>query len=376
MLTSNNLWGRGVAWLAREPRALEVLGSNPSGPNFLIFNPKLAMKIVFYEAKEDEVKYFSEHLKEFELQFFSEKINENNLVDADIISIFIYSKITKDALDKLKNLKFICTRSTGYDHIDLEECKRRGIIVSNVPSYGVNTVAEHTIALMLAISRRIIESFERTRRGDFSNIGLTGFELKGKTLGIIGAGRIGRRVAELAKAFGMRVIAYDIYQNLEEAKRIGYEYVDLDTLLKESDIISLHANLTKENYHIINESSFEKMKDGVIIINTARGALIDTKALLKYLNSGKVRAVALDVLESEPEIKEEVQVLNRELKEEELKELLANYFLFEAEDRLKGVIITPHNAFNSLEALEEIKRVTLENILSFIRGSPINVVKA
>jgi len=333
------------------------------------------MKIAFYEVREDEIKYFSEHLKEFELQFFSEKVNENNLVDVDIISIFIYSRITKDVLDKIKNLKFICTRSTGYDHIDLEECKRRGIIVSNVPSYGVNTVAEHAIALMLAISRKIVESFERTRKGDFSNVGLTGFELKGKTLGIIGAGKIGRRVAELAKAFGMRVIAYDIYPNLEEAKRIGYEYVDLDTLLKESDIISLHANLTKENYHIIDESSFEKMKDGVIIINTARGALIDTKALLKYLNSGKVKAAALDVLESEPEIKEEIQILDRELKGEELKELLANYLLFEAEDRLKGVVITPHNAFNSSEALNEIKRVTLENILSFIRGSPINVVK-
>ena len=332
------------------------------------------MKIVFYETREDEIKYFSEKLKGFELYFFSEKISEDNLIDADIISIFIDSIITKEILSKFKSLKFICTRSTGYDHIDLEECKKRGIIVSNVPSYGIETVAEHTISLMLAISRKLLESFERTRRGSFSNVGLTGFELKGKTLGIIGAGKIGRRVAELAKAFGMRVIAYDIHQNLEEAKRIGYEYVDLDTLLKESDIISLHANLTKENYHIINESAFEKMKDGVIIINTARGALIDTRALLKYLDYGKVRAAALDVLENEPEIKEEIRILDRELKEEELKTLLTDYLLFEAEDGLKGVIITPHNAFNSFEAIEEIKRTTLENILSFIKGSPINVV--
>ncbi len=332
------------------------------------------MKIVFYEAREDEVKYFSERLKGFELYFFSEKISENNLIDAEIISIFIDSRINKEILDKLKSLKFICTRSTGYDHIDLEECKKRGILVSNVPSYGIETVAEHTIALILAVSRRILESFERTRKGIFNNIGLTGFELKGKTLGIIGAGKIGRRVAELAKAFGMRVIAYDIYKNLEEARRIGYEYVDFETLLKESDIISLHANLTKENYHLINESSLEKMKNGVIIINTARGALIDTKALLKYLNSGKVGAVALDVLENEPEVKEEIQILNRELKEEELKNLLSNYLLFEAEDRLDRVIITPHNAFNSSEALEEIKRTTLENILSFVKGKPINTV--
>jgi len=333
------------------------------------------MKIAFYEAREDEIQYFSEKLKGYELYFFKEPINENNLVDAEIISVFVDSRINKEILDKLKNLKFICTRSTGYDHIDLEECKKRNIIVSNVPSYGIETVAEHTIALMLAISRKLFESFERTRRGNFSNKGLTGFELKGKTLGIIGAGKIGRRVAEIAKAFGMRVIAYDIYPNFEEAKRIGYEYVDLDTLLKESDIISLHANLTKENYHLLNESAFEKMKDGVIIINTARGALIDTKALIKYLSFGKVRAVALDVLENEPEIKEEMQIFEKELKKEEIESLLANYVLFEAEDQLKGVLITPHNAFNSKEALEEIKRVTLENIISFINGKPINVVK-
>jgi len=333
------------------------------------------MKIAFYETREDEIQYFSEKLKGYELYFFKEPISENNLVDAEIISVFIDSRINKEILDKLKNLKFICTRSTGYDHIDLEECKKRNIIVSNVPSYGIETVAEHTIALMLAISRKLFESFERTRKGNFSNKGLTGFELKGKILGIIGAGKIGRRVAEIAKAFGMRVIAYDIYPNFEEAKRIGYEYVDLDTLLRESDIISLHANLTKENYHLLNESAFEKMKDGVIIINTARGALIDTKALIKYLNLGKVKAAALDVLENEPEIKEEMEIFEKELKKEELEKLLANYVLFEAEDQLKGVLITPHNAFNSKEALEEIKRVTLENIISFINGKPINVVK-
>jgi D-lactate dehydrogenase len=333
-----------------------------------------SMRIAFYEVREDEISYFKENLKDFELFFFKEPINENNVLDVDIISVFSDSRINRNLLEKLKNLKFICTRTTGYDHIDLEECKKRGIVVSNVPAYGTETVAEHTFALILAISRRLIESFERTRRGEFSNKGLTGFELKGKTLGIVGAGKIGRRVAEIAKAFGMRVIAYDVFRNVEEAKRIGYEYVDFDKLLREADIITIHANLTKENYHMINEAAFEKMKDGVIIINTARGAIIDTKALIKYLKSGKIKYAALDVLENEPEIKEEIQVFEKELSNGEMKKILANHILFDMEDRLEKVLITPHNAFNSKEALEEIKKVTVENIFAFIRGKPINVV--
>jgi D-lactate dehydrogenase len=332
------------------------------------------MRIAFYEAREDEIQYFKEKLKDFELYFFKEPLKENNILDVEIISIFADSRIHKNILEKLKNLKFICTRTTGYDHIDLEECKKRGIVVSNIPAYGIETVAEHTFSLILAVSRRLMESFERTRKGMFSNKGLTGFELKGKTLGIIGAGKIGKRVAEIAKVFRMKVIAYDIFQNLEEAKRIGYEYVDLDKLLKEADIITIHANLTKENYHLIDENAFEKMKDGVIIINTARGAIIDTKALIKYIKSGKIEYAALDVLENEPEIKEEAQLLERELSEEEMKKLLANHVLFDMEDRLEKVLITPHNAFNSKEALEEIKRTTVENITSFINGKPINIV--
>lgn len=226
----------------------------------------------------------------------------------------------------------------------------------------------------MAASRRLIESFERTRKGGFSNKNLTGFELKGKTIGIIGAGKIGRRVAEIAKAFGMKVLAYDIFQNIDEAKSIGYEYVPLDTLLKESDIITIHANLTKENYHIINKDAFEKMKDGVVIINTARGAIIDTEALIKYLKFRKVAYAALDVLEAEPEIKEELEVFEEEQDGAQIKKLLLNHILFEMEDRLERVIITPHNAFNSKEALEEIKRTTVDNIISFTNGKPINVV--
>ncbi|MEM5828265.1 MAG: NAD(P)-dependent oxidoreductase [Candidatus Aenigmatarchaeota archaeon] len=337
------------------------------------------MKITFFEVSDEDIRFFSENLKNYELEFYREPLSEENsnlIENSDIVSIFIHSRINSKVLKNAKKLKYIVTRSTGYDHIDLNVCKEKGIFVSNVPSYGIESVAEHTFALLLCISRKIIESFERTRKGDFSLENLRGFELKGKTLGIIGAGKIGRRVAEIAKAFGMRVIAFDIYPNYEEARRIGYEYVDLDYLLRNSDIISLHANLTKENYHLLNEEAFQKMKDGVIIINTARGALIDTKALIKYLKSGKVKYAALDVLEGEKEILEEAELLiKNKLEKESLESLLANHILIEMEDKDKNVIITPHNAFNTYEAIEEIRKTTLQNILSFISGNPINLVK-
>ncbi|MEM5831095.1 MAG: NAD(P)-dependent oxidoreductase [Candidatus Aenigmatarchaeota archaeon] len=337
------------------------------------------MKITFFEANEEDIHFFKNNIKDFELEFYDFPLNEERselIAESDIISVFIHSKINEKVLKNAKKLKFICTRSTGYDHIELNACKERNILVSNVPSYGVETVAEHTFALLLAISRKIIESFERTRKGDFNLENLRGFELKGKTLGIIGAGKIGRRVAEIAKAFGMKVIAYDIFPNYDEAKRIGFEYVDLETLLKNSDIITLHANLTKENYHLINEESFKKMKDGVIIINTARGALIDTKALINNIKNGKVKAAGLDVLEGEALIKEEIELLvKNKLEKDSLESLVANHILIEMEDKEKNIIITPHNAFNSVESIEEIRQTTLQNIFSFLKGNPINLVK-
>ena len=248
------------------------------------------MKIAFFEVKDEDIEFFSRELGEYDLTFSDSPLTLENVdlvKDYDILSVFIRSKIDDNILERLPNLKLITTRSTGYDHIDIEACKRRGILVANVPGYGTNAVAEHTFALILAIAKRLLESVDRTKKGNFSCEGLTGFELKGKTLGIIGAGRIGRRVAEIAKAFGMRVIACDVYKNYEEAKRIGYEYVDFETLLKESDIISLHVNLTKETYHMLSEREFEKMKEGVIIINTARGSLIDSRALLKSIKKWK-----------------------------------------------------------------------------------------
>lgn len=337
------------------------------------------MKIAFFEVKDYEKKYFESALKGHELLFFDFPLNQeivDSAKDADIISIFVFSQVNQAVILKLDKTKFICTRSTGFDHIDIEACKQRGIAVANIPMYGVETVAEHAFSLMLSISRKIFGSIEKTRKGEFNNDDLTGFQLKDKTLGIIGCGKIGKRVAELAKVFGMEVLAYDIFKNEEAVRRIGYQYVDLETLLKKADIITLHANLTKENYHLLNDKAFQKMKDGVVIINTARGGLINTQALIEYLKLGKIRAAAIDVLEEESEEKEEIKLLYEDkLNKEQLQKLLADHILTEFEDQNKNVIITPHNAFNSQEALVEIMETAAKNILGFVNNNPINIVK-
>ena len=336
------------------------------------------MKIAFFEVKKDDKEYFEKFLRSYELRFFEEELDASNVEkvkDCEIISVFVNSKIDKKIIDSLPNLKLVATRSTGFDHIDLEECKKKKILVANVPTYGTDSVAEYTFALLLSLVKRLPESIERTKKGLFSCEGLTGFELKGKTIGIIGAGRIGRRVAEIAKCFGMNVLAYDIHRKEEEAKRIGYKYVELDELLKTSDIISLHANLTKENYHMLSEKEFSLMKDGVIIINTARGALIDSEALLKAIKSGKVLYAGLDVLEEEGEIKEELSVLYKSKNDvEKLRQLLLNNLLIREQNKSYRVIITPHNAFNTKEALERIRKTTVENIVSFIKNKPQNII--
>ncbi|PIV12911.1 hydroxyacid dehydrogenase [Candidatus Jorgensenbacteria bacterium CG_4_10_14_0_8_um_filter_39_13] len=337
------------------------------------------MKIAFFEIKDYEKKYFESALKAHELLFFDFPLNEETVdsaKDADIVSVFVFSQVNDKVVSKLAKTKSIATRSTGYDHIDLEACRQKGILVSNIPTYGVETVAEHTLSLMLAISRRIFESLEKTRKGDFSNDDITGFQLKDKTLGIIGCGKIGKRVAELAKIFGMKVLAYDVFKDEGAAKKIGYQYVDFETLLKEADFITLHANLTKENYHLLNKAAFQKMKEGVVIINTARGSLIDLQAFVEYLKLGKIKAAGIDVLEEESEEKEEIKLLyENKLNKEQLQKLLADHILTEFEDQNKNVIITPHNAFNSREALAEILETAAKNILGFVNDNPINIVK-
>jgi len=330
------------------------------------------MKAVFFEIEDWQKDYLKEKLRDVELSFFAEPLSLENISSAEgcqIISPFIYSKLNKDVLLKLKSLKMIATRSTGFDHIDTAFAKENKIIVCNVPFYGENTVAEHTFALILALSRKLFDSIERTKQGDFSLDGLRGFDLKGKTLGIIGLGHIGFCVARIANGFEMNVLAFDVEQDKKMAEEIGFEYTDLDSLLKNSDIISLHAPYNKETHHMINSGNIGLIKKGACLINTARGGLIETEALLKALSDGTLSGVGLDVLEEECFIKEEAQLLSKEFpKTCDLKTVLQNHILL----RQKNVIITPHNAFNSEEALMRILDTTILNIQSFIKNKPIN----
>lgn len=332
------------------------------------------MKIVFFEVEKWEESSITEAFKEKDAIITSEKLDETTVAkysDTEIISCFIYSKLNKEVLQKLKDLKLIATRSTGFDHIDLAYCRQNKITVSNVPTYGVHTVAEHTFALILAISRKIVSSVEQAKKGDFSSENLQGFDLFGKTLGVIGTGNIGKNVAKIALAFGMKVSAFS-RSNDQELISKGVEYTSLDNLLESSDIISLHLPHTKETEHIVNLSNIQNFKKGAILINTARGSLIQTQAILEGLEKGYISGAGLDVLEEEVYLKEEKEFLSLEyLSKADIKTQLLNHVLLTRDD----VLVTPHNAFNSKEALEEIMGISITNIKSFINKSPINIVE-
>jgi len=321
------------------------------------------MRVAFFEVSKWEEEYLSERLKKHRLTFFTEALDRKNIEkikDCEAISVFIYSKISRDVLDKLSKLKLIATRSTGFDHIDVEECRKRGINVTHVPFYGENTVAEHTFGLILALSRNIHKSYIRTLRDDFSIENLTGFDLKGKTIGIIGGGNIGRHVARIAKGFQMNALVYDIQRKRGLAKSTGFQYAELDELIKNSDIISLHVPHNKFTHHLINKEKLNLFKKGAILINTSRGEVVDTNALFSALNKGILGGVGLDVIEGEELIKEEKQLLCEEGNEEKWREIVRNHKIF----RMDNVVFTPHNAFNSREALTRILDTTIDNINS------------
>lgn len=322
----------------------------------------LVMKIAFFEITASDKVFFEKHLSNHELYFDKNPLNLDNYEkaqNAEVISVFINSKIDTNLLEKLPQLKGIATRSTGTDHIDLQACEQQKIKVGSVPTYGVNTVAEHTFALMLTLSRKIYQSIEQTKQGNFANLGLKGFDLAGKTLGIIGLGNIGQRVSQLALSFKMKVLVF----TRTPKPQPGITFVDLPTLLSKANIITLHTPLTPETKHIINSQNIAQIKKGALLINTARGPLIDTAALVKALQDKILSGAALDVLEEEQTIKEEREILTESYIElSSAKTLLLNHVLQD----MANVIITPHNAFNSKEALLEINQQTLENIVSII----------
>lgn len=299
-----------------------------------------------------------------------EALDDQTVAPATILSPFVHSRVDAVQLARMPQLKLIATRSTGYDHIDIKECTRRGILVANVPRYGEDTVAEHAFGMILALTRKIHRCYERTRRGDFSIEGLRGTDLAGKTFGCLGVGAIGSRAIRIAGGFGMNRIAYDIHRDPLLSGALGFRYVDLDTLLAESDILSLHLPLTPQTYHIVNREFLAKMKRGSILVNTARGGLVDTAALIEFLRNGHLGGAALDVLEAESAISEEAELLSRHYDIETLRQVVQSNLLL----RMPNVIITPHNAFNSEEACQRIIQTTLQNIHAWLIGKPQNIV--
>ncbi|MFV1917560.1 MAG: NAD(P)-dependent oxidoreductase [Patescibacteria group bacterium] len=332
------------------------------------------MKIGFFGIEGWEEEIVSKRLKGHELVFSSGKIDERNLPkenDFEILSIFINSEMGAKEIEHFPNLKFIAARSTGFDHIDAKAAKKAGVLVSNVPGYGENTVAEFTFGLILSLARKIYPAIDRIKEsGSFSLKGLRGMELKGKTIGIVGTGRIGKQVAQIAKGFEMNILANDPYPDKEFQEKMRVEYVPLKELLGRSDVITLHTPHNKDTHHLINKKNIKDIKKGAFFVNTARGAVVETEALVEALQKNILSGAALDVLEEEGEIKDELSFLaSAHPQEEVLKNVLYNHVLMD----MPNVLITPHNAFNSEEALREILETTLENIEAFMDGKPINL---
>jgi D-lactate dehydrogenase len=272
----------------------------------------------------------------------------------------------------LPRLRLIATRSTGFDHIDLDYCRRSGITVCNVPDYGDHTVAEHAFALLLALCRHLVEAAERTRRGDFSTTGLRGFELAGKTLGVVGLGRIGRRVATIGRGFGMAVLAFDPRPDPGAAEALGLRYTRLDDLLARSDVVSLHVPGGEGTRHLIGAAELARMKPEALLINTSRGGVVDAEALVRALASGHLAGAGLDVVIEERALEEEAEIFRSDaaVPPERLRALVADHALL----RFPNVIVTPHIAYDTREGVARIIDTTLGNIAAFSAGTPRNIV--
>ena len=329
-------------------------------------------RIMMVEVQPGEEGYLREHLP-WPAEYFECTLQEcppDHYREAEVLGVFVHCVVSREILDRMPNLRLIAARSTGYDQIDLEACNERGIPVSNVPRYGENTVAEHTFGLILSLSRKIHKAYQRTVAGDFTLQGLEGFDLKGKTLGVLGAGSIGLHVIRIAKGFGMNVIAYDVRPNTLIAEVLDFEYHPLEYVLANADIITLHAPYMPSTHHLINAETIKLIKPGALLINTARGGLVDTEALIDALDQGILSGAGLDVIEGEELMEEEERFMRAPEAGDQLRMIIRQHILLRRPD----VVITPHMAFFSKEARERILDTTIDNIGAFFAGKPQNVV--
>ena len=328
------------------------------------------IKIAFFDAKDYDKTLFNEYNKKYnyEITYFESKLNSETAPLAqgfDVVCVFVNDKVDKETLDKLNEygVKLVALRCAGFNNVDFDNLQN--IRVVRVPQYSPYAVAEHAIALLLNINRKIYKSYQRVKKYNFSLDGLLGFDLHGKTIGVVGTGKIGKVFIEIMKGFGTNIIAYDLFKDEKAAENLGFEYVSFEELCEKSDIISLHCPLTPETQYIINEKSLSKMKDGVILINCSRGNLINTDDLIDALSSGKIGGVGLDVYENEEDFF--------------LKDMSGSY---ERDKNLSllismpNVLITSHQAFFTSEALNKIASDTCQNISDiFNNGKCVNEIK-
>ncbi len=314
------------------------------------------MKVAFFSSKRYDEQYFKEvNQGKHELVFFETKLAPRSIPlakGAEAVCVFVNDKVDRATLEGLRKLgvKHVALRCAGFNNVDLPAAEELGIKVVRVPAYSPHAVAEHTIALLMTLNRRIHRSYNRVREGNFALEGLVGFDLHGLTVGIIGTGKIGSIVANLFQAFGCKVICYDKFEN-ESLKASGASYVGLDTLFSQSDVISLHCPLMESTYHLIDDAAIAKMKRGVNIVNTSRGGLIDTAAVIRGLKNGHIGNLAIDVYEEEESMffEDQSAVVMQD-------DVFARLLTF------PNVLVTGHQAFFTDTALKQIAEVTLDNL--------------
>ena len=335
------------------------------------------MKIVYFDVENYEEEFLKDNNEgKYEYYLDSNALNDlapvkDEYKDAEVISVFTTSRVNKKVLEQFTNLKLIALRSVGFNHIDTDYCREHNIAVVNSPNYGNITVAEFALALLLNVCRKVTVSYMDYKDGKVRPENLMGMELSSKTIGIVGLGAIGSAFARIAHGLDMKILAFDKFEKEEMKQKYNVTYTDFDTLLRESDFISIHAPLTKDNYHMFDKASFEKMKKSAIIVNTGRGELIDSQSLYQALVTKQIAGAGLDVLENEETITdfEYIVGVNR-LDKNILEQTIINSQLF----KLDNVIITPHTAFNSIEAINRILKTTMSNIEEFISGNLQNSV--
>jgi D-lactate dehydrogenase len=332
------------------------------------------MKIVSYSTKHYDRKHMewvNQHNGyHYDIEYFDFNLTEQtakNAVGADAVCIFVNDDANRAVLQELAslNIRILALRCAGFNNVDLEAAAELGITVVRVPAYSPEAIAEHAVGMMLSLNRRIHRAYQRTRDANFSLEGLTGFNMHNRTAGIIGTGKIGLATLRILKGFGMKLLAYDPYPN-QAVLDLGAEYVDLVTLYANSNVISLHCPLTADNHHLLNETAFAQMKDGVMIINTSRGALVDSAAAINALKQGKIGALGMDVYENE-----------RDLFFEDKSNDVIQDDIFRRLSSCHNVLFTGHQAFLTEEALISISETTLHNIKDVASGNEcVNQIKA